>query len=66
MIKEAKLSAKCQVTIPKEVRELLKIASGDKVVFYFDENVIKVTSSKNLIAKAKDNKKTTTIQKDGK
>ena len=66
MIKEAKLSAKCQVTIPKEVRQLLKIDSGDKVVFYFDSNEIKMTSSKNLISKAKDKNKVTKIQKDGK
>ena len=38
MIKQAKLSNKCQITIPKEVRKLLEIDKGDDVVFFVEDN----------------------------
>jgi AbrB family looped-hinge helix DNA binding protein len=33
---QSSLSSKCQVTIPKEARERLKIGPGDRVKFFFD------------------------------
>lgn len=63
-IKEAKLSAKGQITVPKEIRNLLAVKNGDSIAFYVDENEIKLTKPENLLIKAKDKKKLTTIQKE--
>ena len=35
---DAKLTSKCQVTIPKEVREALKVVAGDLVHFFIRED----------------------------
>ena len=63
MIKQAKLSNKCQITIPKEVRKLLEIDKGDDVVFFVEDNEIKLTSTKNISLKLKNRNKKTTIKK---
>lgn len=63
-IKEAKLSAKGQITVPKEIRNLLAVKNGDSIAFYVDENEIKLTKPENLLIKSKDKKKLTTIQKE--
>ncbi len=63
MIKQAKLSNKCQITIPKEVRKLLEIDKGDDVVFFVEDNEIKLTSTKNISLKLKNINKKTTIKK---
>ena len=65
-IKEAKLSAKGQITVPKEIRNLLAVENGDSIAFYIDENEIRLTKPENLYIKAKDKNKLTTIQKEGK
>lgn len=36
----AKLATKSQITLPKAVRERLKIGKGDDVIFLLDENGI--------------------------
>ncbi|AQQ53329.1 AbrB/MazE/SpoVT family DNA-binding domain-containing protein [Planococcus lenghuensis] len=50
-IATAKLTSKGQVTLPKEVRMMLQVDSGDKLQFEFDsdtqEVVIRKTASKN-------------------
>ena len=63
MIKQAKLSNKCQITIPKEVRKLLEIDKGDDVVFFVEDNEIKLTSTKNISLQLKNINKKTTIKK---
>lgn len=63
MIKQAKLSNKCQITVPKEVRKLLEIDKGDDVVFYIEDNEVKLTSIKNINLKLKNPKKKTTMKK---
>lgn len=63
MIKQAKLSNKCQITVPKEVRKLLGIDKGDDVVFYIEDNEVKLTSIKNINLKLKNPKKKTTMKK---
>ena len=63
MIKQAKLSNKCQITIPKEVRKLLEIDKGDDVVFFVEDNEIKLTSTKNISLKLKNINRKTTIKK---
>lgn len=65
MIKEAKLSDKCQITIPKQVRDLLEIDKGDNVVFYIENNEVKLTGIKNVNLKLKNTKKTATIRNGG-
>ncbi len=63
MIKQAKLSNKCQITVPKEVRKLLEIDKGDVVVFYIEDNEVKLTSIKNINLKLKNPKKKITVKK---
>ena len=65
MIKEAKLSDKCQIIIPKQVRDLLEIDKGDNVVFYIENNEVKLTGIKNVNLKLKNTKKTATIKNGG-
>jgi AbrB family looped-hinge helix DNA binding protein len=38
MVDSAKIMSKGQVTIPKEIRTLLKVAEGDKVTFICEGN----------------------------
>ena len=66
MIKEAKLSDKCQITIPKQVRDILSIDKGDTVLFYFENDEIKLTGSKNANLKLNNIKKVAKIKNGGK
>ena len=66
-IKEAKISKKGQITVPKEIRELLGVDSGDKVVFYIEnEKSVKLSSTDNIDIKSKDKNKELEMKKDGK
>ena len=48
LLATAKLTSKGQITIPKKVREILKLDEGDMVLFYLDKNKnIKVSNIKN-------------------
>ena len=38
LLASAKLTSKGQITIPKKVREALKLDEGDMVLFYLDES----------------------------
>jgi AbrB family looped-hinge helix DNA binding protein len=42
MQKEAKITSKGQITIPREVRRLLGVRAGDKLRFESDENGVRV------------------------
>lgn len=57
MIKEAKLSNKCQITVPKQIRDILGIDKGDNVIFYIDNNEIKLTGTKNIDLNLKNTKR---------
>ena len=57
MLKQAKLSNKCQITVPKQVRDILGISKGDDVMFYIDNNEVKLTGVKNLNIRLKNTKK---------
>lgn len=47
-ISTAKLTSKGQITIPKVVRETLKLDEGDLVFFYTDKNKnIKISNTKD-------------------
>lgn len=63
MIKQAKLSNKCQITVPKQIRGLLNIGKGDDVIFYIENNEIKLTSAKNVQVKLTNPKKKATVKK---
>lgn len=50
LLDTAKLTSKGQITIPKQIRDLLKLEQGDLVVFYVDENKnIKMSNKKECI-----------------
>ena len=49
MIDNAKVMSKGQVTIPKEIRDLLKVAEGDRVTFICEGNYAIVMNA-NLYA----------------
>jgi AbrB family looped-hinge helix DNA binding protein len=42
MQKQAKITSKGQVTVPLEVRQMLGVRAGDKLMFENDENGIRV------------------------
>ena len=62
-VKEARLSAKGQITVPKQVRELLGVENGDAIAFYFEDNAVKLTSTKNLNITPKNKNKQGIVQK---
>lgn len=63
-IKEVILSSKCQITVPKVIRELLKVESGDSLAFYIEDGQIILTNSNNVKIKLKDKKSKTIIMKE--
>jgi len=66
-VKEAKISKKGQITVPKEIRELLGIDSGDKVAFYIEKDKsVKLSSTDNLEITSKNKSKELEIKKGGK
>lgn len=42
MQKEAKITSKGQITIPREIRKLLGVQAGDKLRFDADQNGVRV------------------------
>lgn len=63
-IKEAILSSKGQITVPKVIRELLYVENGDSLVFYIEDNEVKLTNISNLEIKLKDEKKKAIVRKE--
>lgn len=63
--KDAKLSTKGQITVPKEVREKLGVEAGDRIVFFFDNDEIKITNTENAEIRTKNNKQVGSIMKEG-
>ena len=63
-IKEAILSSKGQITVPKAIREILHVKNGDSLVFYIEDNEVKLTNISNLEVKLKDEKKKAIVRKD--
>ena len=61
-VKEARLSMKGQITVPKAVRERLGVGEGDTVAFYFENNEVKLTSTSNLNVSPKDKRKQGTVK----
>ncbi len=44
-VNDAKVMPKGQVTIPKRIREILGVTSGDRVTFIVDDNGVRVVNS---------------------
>ena len=44
-VDNAKVMAKGQITIPKDVREVLGVASGDRVTFVVEGNSVRIVNS---------------------
>ena len=44
----AKLTSRCQLTLPREVRQKLGVKEGDKVVFYEHDGRIVVDNAEKL------------------
>lgn len=63
-IKEAILSSKCQITVPKVIRDLLQVESGDSLAFYIEDNEVKLTSTNNIDIKLKNKNKKSVVRKE--
>lgn len=65
LLASAKLTSKGQITIPKVIREKLKLDEGNLVVFYEDENNNVKMLNKNNCKVIPDNKSEYSIVKRG-
>ena len=63
-IKEAILSSKGQITVPKAIREILHVENGDSLIFYIEDGEVKITSTNNLIIRLKDENKKVIVRKE--
>ena len=63
-IKEAVLSSKGQITVPKAIREILHVKNGDSLVFYIEDDEVKITSTNNLDIKLKNEKRKAFVRKE--
>lgn len=60
----AKLTSKGQITIPKIVRETLKLDEGDSVFFYVDKNNnIKISNTKDCKIETDNNKEQIVVKR---
>lgn len=60
----AKLTSKGQITIPKIVREALKLDEGDSVFFYVDKNNnIKISNTKDCKIETDNNKEQIVVKR---
>lgn len=44
-VDNAKVMAKGQVTIPKDIREILGVSSGDRITFIVEGNTVRIVNS---------------------
>ena len=63
-IKEAILSSKCQITVPKAIRDILQVKSGDSLAFYVEDGHVVLTNLNNINVELKDKKSKTIIIKE--
>ena len=56
LLANAKLTSKGQITIPKIVRDKMKLEEGDIVVFHFEGKDVKMTNRKDCKIKIDENK----------
>lgn len=64
LLDTAKLTSKGQITIPKQIRDLLNLEQGDSVVFYVDENKnIKIANKKDCTVLPDENSKQVVVKR---
>lgn len=64
LLDTAKLTSKGQITIPKQIRDLLNLEQGDSVVFYADENKnIKIANKKDCTVLPDENSKQVVVKR---
>ena len=63
-IKEAILSSKGQITVPKAIREILHVNNGDSLAFYVEDGQVILTNLNNINVKLKDKKSKAVIKKE--
>lgn len=63
LLVSAKLTAKNQITIPKMIREKLDVKDGDSLIFYIDNNEVKLSNRKNCKVEIEDKQKLVGIEK---
>ena len=64
LLDTSKLTSKGQITIPKQIRDLLKLEQGDSVVFYVDENKnINIANKKDCTVLADENSKQVVVKR---
>lgn len=67
LLDTAKLTSKGQITIPKQIRDLLKLEQGDSVVFYVAENKnIKIANKKDCTVLPDENSKQVVVKRGNK
>ena len=44
-VDNAKVMAKGQITIPKDIRDVLRVSNGDRVTFIVDGNTVRIVNS---------------------
>lgn len=59
----AKLTSKNQITIPKMVREKLDVKDGDSLLFFIDNNEVKLSNRKNCKVEIEDKERQVGIEK---
>ncbi|MBR6778594.1 MAG: AbrB family transcriptional regulator [Clostridia bacterium] len=62
-IKEAILSSKCQITVPKAIRDILQVECGDSLAFYIEDGQVVLTNLNNINVKLKDKNKKTIVKR---
>ena len=64
LLDTAKLTSKGQITIPKQIRDLLNLEQGDSVDFYVDENKnIKIANKKDCTVLPDENSKQVVVKR---
>jgi AbrB family looped-hinge helix DNA binding protein len=53
MKKQARITSKGQITVPRDIRRLLGVQSGDSLVFQTDADGVRVSSSRSASPFAK-------------
>ena len=63
LLASAKITSKGQITVPKNIRELLEVSYGDSIVFYKDgNNNIHIINKNDIKVSPKDGKKSVIIK----
>ena len=63
LLVSAKLTAKNQITIPKMVRKKLDVKEGDSLIFFVDNNEVKLSNRKNCKVEIEDKERQVGIEK---